>query len=279
MIALVIVCLLLGGCGGGGGGNAQQVIPPIVAAVQRLDLLFFYFGVMGAQIKETAAHVNALLPMTWNFENWTPQGRQWIADQTILTLEEARAAGITKIILDVGFCIFDPHYKYEGVSALAPFVERLKARGLWGYVVALYPVDEPDLQGIDDATMTRINTDLKAFGKPIATIYTDRRQWPGLSTCDWAGFDKYGVDVHGDGTLNDLKSRLRSDQRILLVAGGADPWRDNVRPVLEYANRDKQVVGIVAFIYGDLGKDRGIRNNGMQPEYAEVGAQIKSAKA
>lgn len=279
MIALVIVCLFLAGCGGGGGGNANQVIPPIVAAVQRVDLLFFYFGVMGDQIKETASHVNALLPMTWNFENWnTAQGRGWIADNVIAQCEEAVAAGITKIVLDVGFLVFDYPYRYRGtVTDAIAFANRMKERGLWDKVVAVYPVDEPDLVGLDNATMNRVNTDLKALGKPVACIYTDRRQWPGLATCDWAGFDKYGVDVHGDGTLADLKSRLRSDQRIMLVVGGADPWRDNVRPVLDYANMDKQVVGIVAFIYGDLGQERGIRNNGMQPEYAEVGAKIKQA--
>lgn len=270
-------CFLLAGCGGGGGSGGHEVVAPAVAVIAARPLLFAYFGVMGSQIKETVAHVNCLFTMMWNFENWTPQGRQWIADQAIAQLEEARDAGIKRFIVDVGPWIFDPRFEYQGTAALAPFVDQLKARGLWGYVDALYPIDEPDLVGIDDAQMTRINTDLHAFGKPVTTIYTDRRKWPGLATCDRPAFDKYDVDVHGDGVLADLKGRLRPDQRILLVCGGADPWRDNVRPVLAYANGDPQVDGIVAFIYGDIGASKGIRNNGMIDEYKEVGTTIKNA--
>jgi hypothetical protein len=267
-------CLLLEGCGGGGGGGGTSVAP-VIAAAQRPDLLFFYFGAMGQQIRETAAHVNALLPMTWNFENWRPEGRVWIADQVVSQLEEARDAGIKSVLLDVGFLVFDKDYHYEGVESLRLFVERLKVRGLWDRVVALYPVDEPDLQNIDDATMTRVNTDLKEFGKPVACCYTDRRQWPGLRTVDWASFDKYGVDWRGDGVLEDLKNRLRPEQRYFFTVGGADPWRDNVRPVLAAANADPKCVGICAFIYGEHDGNKGIRDNGMLPEYAEVGAKIK----
>lgn len=277
LLMLFVACALLTGCGGGGGGG-HEVVAPVVAALAARPMLFAYFGVMNDQIKATAAHVNALMPMTWNFENWsTAQGRGWIADSVVSQLEEARDAGVTKVILDVGFLVFDTGYKYRGVADVGPFVERLRARGLWDNVVALYPVDEPDLVGLDSALMDRVNTDLKQFGKPIACCFTDRRQYPGLSTVDWAGFDKYGVDVHGDGTLEDLKRRLRPEQRIMLFAGGADPWRDNVKPVLEYANRDPQVVAIIAFIYGDIGTGKGIRNNGMLPEYAEVGTIIKNA--
>jgi hypothetical protein len=274
-LLLALLALLLEGCGGGGGGGSSSVVPPVIAAVQRPDLLFCYFGILGQQIKETAAHVNALFAMAWNFSNWTPAGRPMIADWMVARLEEARDVGVTKFILDVGPWVFDPKFNYEGTAALTPFVERLKAAGLWGYVEYLYPMDEPDLVGIDDALMNRINTDLHAFGKPVTTIYTDRRQWPGLATCDVPAFDKYDTDVLGGGVLADLKGRLRPEQRVMLVVGGADPWRDNVRPVLTYANGDKQVRGIVAFIYGDLGEAKGIRNNGMLPEYVEVGTVIK----
>lgn len=277
-LCLLIVTALLAGCGGGGGGG-PSVIPPIVAAVQRPDLLFAYFGVMGQQIKETAAHVSTLFTMAWNFENWnTVQGRGWIADGLIAQIEEAVAAGVENVILDVGPWVFDYPYRYRGTAELAMFVDRLRQKGLWDRVVALYPVDEPDLVGLDDATMNRVNTDLKAFGKPVACCYTDRRQYPGLSTVDWAGFDKYGVDVNGNGTLADLKRRLRPEQRLMLFAGGCDPWRDNVRPVLQFANGDPQVVAIVAFIYGEHGGNRGIRDNGMLPEYTEVGTTIKQAR-
>lgn len=277
---IALACVLLEGCGGGGGGGGSSVVPPIVAAAQRPDLLFFYFAVMGQQIKETAAHVNAILPMAWNFENWnTAQGRGWIADAVLAQCEEAVAAGVTKIILGVDFLVFDYPYRYRGtVTDVIAFSNRMKAKGLWEHVVALYPVDEPDLAGLDDATMNRVNADLKALGKPIACIYTDRKRWPGLATVDWASFDKYGVDWRGDGVLDDLKHRLRPEQRYFFTVGGGDPWRDNVRPVLEQANRDQQCIGICAFIYGDRGADKGIRNNGMLPEYAEVGTKIKEAK-
>jgi hypothetical protein len=277
MLLAIVACLLLTGCGGGGGGS--NAIPPIVAAIQRPDLLFAYFGIMGQQIKETAAHVNTLFPMAWNFENWnTAQGRGWIGDALIAQCEEAVAQGVSKIILGCDFLIFDYPYRYRGTTELAAFVTRLSERNLWDKVVALYPVDEPDLVGLDDATMNRVNTDLHAFGKPVACIYTDRKQWPGLASVDWAGFDKYGSDVQGDGTLADLKRRLRPEQRILLLAGGSDPWRDSVKPVLAYANGDQQVVGIVAFIYGEHGGNKGIRDNGMQGEYAAVGTAIKTGK-
>lgn len=280
LLLAVLGALLLSGCGGGGGGSPTDVIHAVqTAAAMRLDLLFCYFGVSAPlQIKQTLDHVNTTFIMAWGENVWhNPDGRAMLADSVIRQLQESVANGVTKVVLGVDFLIFDAQYHYRGSGDLFAFVERLKALQLWDYVVALYPVDEPDLHLIDNDTMDSINTALRLFGKPIATIYTDRKQWPGIKTCDWVGFDKYGTDVHGDGVLQDMKARLNDRQRIMLVTGGCDPWRDNVRPVLDYANSDPQVVMIVAFIYGDHWggtQHLGIQSNGMLPEYAAVGRAI-----
>ena len=136
-LAVALAALALSACGGGG-GNVPQA--PETPTVPRTDLLYGYFGVVDQQIAETADHVNLVMIPDWG--DWdTAQGITAIQLQQVAMLQEAKARGIGKAFLSVGYLLFDSKFNYRGAQLLANHRAYLAALGLDSMVVALYPVD------------------------------------------------------------------------------------------------------------------------------------------
>jgi hypothetical protein len=106
---------------------------------------------------------------------------------------------------------------------------------------------------------------------PLAVIYSERGSRPGISSYDWVGIDAYamGSKILGKPYAK-LRKLLTSKQRLLLVPGGADPWREDPAPYFKRAASDPKLVGVVAFLWFDNAAPDvglGIRSNGLAAKY------------
>lgn len=270
---LSAIALLVGGCNDEAKPDPtspENNRPPVVQP-SRPGLLYCYYGTWENQMAETAAHTNC----AWAGPQWgTSDGITNVVNR----LTEARAAGNRCVILDVLVA-------YSGEAALRAYLDTLDARGLIGdYICALYPTDEPDLQGYSaqrvaetNAMVRRVAQDYPFIGGiPLAAIYTSSRGYPGVETYDWVGVDDYDQreGVLGN-TYTHLKARLRPEQRILLVPGGMQC--DDVAPFYTRAQSDPQVIGVLPFIWWDgwnNGGGQGVRSLPCRPQYESAGTRI-----
>src|SRR4029077_374716 len=166
-----------------------------------------------------------------------------------------------------------PTYQYRGTADVIAFVDTLKGAGLWHHIVALYPLDEPDVAGVSNAIMTQVCTDLRAaFGLPLAVIYGTKGT-PGIGAFDWVGKDDYGA---GAGVLNEMPP-ISPAQKWIVVPGGADPWKQDPAAFATFANANLNVVAILPFLWGAYAGGQGIGTNGMAPKYTALGTLIGKA--
>jgi hypothetical protein len=204
-----------------------------------------------------------------------PAAMAWRENQQIACLQDAKRYGIGNAVLAVGYLLFDSRFNYRGTADLAAFKLRIDALGnTVPTIAAIYPMDEPDMHGIPDATMLKVYSETGAVWQQpsIAVIYGDHGT-PGLALAKIVGFDNY---PKGASVLNSLPPLLAGQSRIL-VPGGADPWRTEPAPFLAYANSHPEVSMIVPFMWGCCYSGthaQGIATNGMAPAYQAVGAAI-----
>lgn len=264
--------IFLTGCGGSGGDPTPIV--PVVLHTLRPDVLFCYFGLVSEQVREIAAHVNAVHLPDWG--DWDTAGAD-IEARIVAQLHEAQANGISRAIVCTGFLTFTTNHQYRGTAALMAFRQRLDAAGLLPMVIGLYPLDEPDVSGLSDALVTQAVNETRAAwpGPKIGVIYGTHGT-PGIGAYDWVGMDDYGA---GAGVLQRLPS-IRADQRWIVVPGGADPWKQDPAPFVDFANSHPQVAVFMPFCwfdgYGGT-PNAGIRSNGMALRYAAASAKGATA--
>ena len=256
----LLFLLLLVSCGGGGGGYTEPSVP---SGPVRDSIYFTYYGSEQGQVEAVAAHTNMAMVMGWDG-----------LDIAIAEMQQAQARGLS-VMLELPEA-------YQSEAATRQKFTQLQALDLLRSIKAIYPIDEPDAVGlsaekiaITNAMIRRVMTDF-GINVPLAVIYSAKFTWPGIASYDWAGFDNYDADIFSNGDYARLKSMLRADQRILLVPGGADRWRQDPQPFINKANADPQVVGIVAFIYRNnadpqRGASLGIKSNGMKGAYCAAG--------
>jgi hypothetical protein len=266
LYSAVVALLLLVGCGGG-----DYMPPPAVAL--RSDLWFAYYLTFDNQAEETADHVTMVHESGW-----------FGVDATIASM---RAHG-KPVMLDLSASVYqgskvqpDPYRR-----AAAEF-QALKDAGVLHQVVALYPIDEPEIHGIDDAAVTWVNGEIRraasAFpelaGVRLAVIYTSKNVLPGFDSYDWIGMDDYDM---GAGLLVShewmaIMDRLQPHQGAFLVPGGGDPWRQDPEAFRRYAHSTPKVVGIMPFMWSPRrgqGDAPGIGANGLASVYRAVGREI-----
>lgn len=262
-VLVLISTLFLFGCGGGGGGggggsSAPSPVPPVPQApVRDTPPLVLYFGIASKQLEETSDHVSCAYPMDWG--DWDTQGPD-IADRIIAQLVEAKARGFKTAIVAVGFTCFTTKFTYKGMAGLVEFKKRVDAIGI--DVIGISLVDEPDMNGVSDAVMTRAFNEAKAAwpGVKIYVVYGDHGT-PGASAADVVGMDKYP---------NLVTVPIKSGQKQWLFAGGADPWKVDPTPFTAYAQQHPEVEAICAFLWIDGwggGTNKGIGTNGMASAY------------
>jgi hypothetical protein len=262
--------------------QGEQAPAPSIA---RTDLLYGYYGSDSKQLDETKDHINVHMTVGWS-------GPANQLEETI----KAASIGIP-VILAL------PEVYQETPNVDAPFdlqasesrvrnrFQELKTAGVLSNIAALYPIDEPDLKNVYSAeTIQTANTMIRRvmadFGVniPLAVIYTTKWQWPGVDSYDWVGFDNYdaGGEIFTNGDYQKLKKVLRPDQKIILVPGGCDKWRNDPTPFFNMAQADQQVKLLMPFIWIDNsdpvnGANAGIRSNPMTLTYKTVGTKIKTA--
>jgi hypothetical protein len=265
----LLLCLLLAACGGGsvGPSTGGGVITP--GGMLRTDLLFGFFAQDSATVLETQPFANLL---------WTSGDS---VDQ-VAAISLAKADG-RKVVAAFNMCLVPPD---QGEATARWWLGRLHDAGLLGNVVAIAWCDEPNTARAGSWTSEnaiRMNAAVRAAmaGYPelhavLAVIYACRGSWPAIADFDWIGCDDYdsGCDV-----LKAIYPRIpvRAGQRLIVVPGGASPWRQDPACFLAFAEGDSRVVAIVAFIWQtvvDGATYEGIRVNGMRALYEQAGRTV-----
>lgn len=257
-VALGLLIILVAGCGGGVTNSGTSVPDSgIEKTPQPASAFHFsYYGTVPGMIAEVADHVTAVMVPPWT-DDQTPYFR------------EAHAAG-KKIIW---YPKPAPDWYQQAVY--------LDSLGLLTNILAVYPCDEPDINPCPDPLeMRRIQALFPALATAkLAVIYSASGRFPGIEAYDWVGVDDYAQGVAVLGTkVADLRSRLAPHQRLILVPGGADPWRTPPMPFLTYALSDSRVAMIMPFVWFDRdGPDggKGIGSNGMAEQYRAVGRAVQ----
>jgi len=271
-LTVLAAALVLAGCGGGASSTPSAPSAPVAPSapiVRTAPLEFGYFGL--ADIAATASSTTFTFAIDWG--DWT-KDKEAIKARIIAQLQSAKAAGL-KAIVSTGFLTFDAGYRYLGTAELATFKKQLDALDLSPIVIALYPVDEPDIHAqLTDAIMVQCCTETRAAwpGVKLAVIYGPNGQTPGISAYDWIGRDDYSA---GSGELSRLPA-IRPDQQWIVVPGGADPWRQDVAPFAAFAKSQPTVAVLMPFLYSDYAGGKGIGTNGTFPAYAAAGTAIKT---
>lgn len=255
--------LFISACGSGSAPPAPY-IPPPTPAPQRNDLLFGYYYGSELAIVETRGHANL---------QWIPPGS--IAETVRLVALAAPQRVVLMLPDSYLGGVFRPGV-VDHARALLAAIDPAR-------IAALYPEDEPSVSAEEIRRgNAALRTMMAGFGVsiPLAVIYGANGPYPGIETYDWVGLDNYEYGANVLTRYAEL--HLRPEQRTMLVPGGADPWRQDPRLFLEYANANPQVVAIIAFIWLDFpapGVGRGIRSNGLAPAYVAAAQAITAPGA
>lgn len=270
--AALVLAALLAACGGGSGGGppASGSITP--APQLRTDLLFGYYYGRADFILEQVDHANLY------FVAGDP------AEQ-VATLKAARAAGIRNLVLML------PHANAAGATPGAAerfeWLMQLEAAGvLTEDIVAVYWIDEANTDRHrrtaaqlrdQNAILRTVMAEFPALaGAKLATFYACPGDYPAIDSFDWVGCDDYGPGCAAlDRYVEPMRRALLRGQRLMVIPGGADPWRQDPACFEAYAHGHAEVVAIVPFIWQTVVDEgvtyRGIRENGMAPLYREAG--------
>lgn len=274
LIAIVFVALfgiLVVACSGNAAVTPAPAPSPNLPSptTLRTDLLYGYYGSDTVQLGETEDHVNVHMAMQWG-------GNELQLQEMIKGVKAGK-----KLIVEF-------HEALEGESAVRLRLNTFKENGLLESIVMWYIQDEPEKAGYTESEIVNANKRLKSialeYGITAKTgvIYSADMNFIGITSYDYVGVDKYdaGDKVFTDGTYMGLKQKLRSDQEIILVPGGANPWMQDPEQFFNMAEYDMQVRFIIPFLWIDRvnpdGKTQlGIRSNGMRVKYWNLGNKIR----
>lgn len=180
---------------------------PLAAAAAPTPQFFTYYG-LGNAFAEARDHVNLYWAVSWHRD----------PEELKAQLREARAAEVKAIVhpeflFFAGECPYSVHP--DAAARWRSFAQDLEREGLLETVVAVYPVDEPDLCGVSDGDTQRviaiIHDEPLTHDKKVAGLLTVTiaKQWGGhyrltgrehaysgsMRAYDWVGFDCYGCNT------------------------------------------------------------------------------------
>lgn len=265
LVQMVFVALILAACGGG--GSSHQAPSGIPLPQQNEAKVGFFMGDPN-DLTGYAKDVDYVFTNDWG--NWdfdvTP-----LSQRALVEMQQAKQLGVKEAIVSVGYLVFNSKYQYKGTQYLQVFKTQLEALGLTDMIKTFYVLDEPDIavrKGLTESDLAKaIGAIHTVFpGIKTMTIYSNSGNTPGIALFDFIGRDDYSK---GTGVLTELP-KLGLNQRWVIVPGGADPWKQDPTPFMEFA-KTNPVEYVVAFLYSDYpnnGKiNRGIKDNGMWPVY------------
>jgi hypothetical protein len=183
-------------------------------------------------------------------------------------------------VVDVTYVLFAkvknglPEFAYLGSDQaranLRGYLQKLLVADVLPSVAAIYPIDEPD-RNVISPDMCRVVHDVREvlaefhLSIPLAVIY-GAGETNGIECFNWIGRDSY---PNGPQTLP-----LLPGQRLMIVAGGADPYREKPDQYEAFANSHPEVVAVIAFAWFDYSEGSGIGHNGMLPAYKAMGCRL-----
>lgn len=256
-------------CGGGGGSSGQPYVFTGDGSM-RTDLLFGYYGENASAVTETSSHAN----LAWCADFYGPM-------EQMACLTQAKGLGMKAVVM---VPVYPSSCTPAPPSDWRFWLKRLADAGLLDPVVAVYPVDEPMC---DPAMIRATNAQLRevmaefpqlAHAK-LAVIYACKAGFPGADSYDIVGCDDYDS---GNAVVSRYYGALESaapQARLLLVGGGADPWRLDPHVLADDANANPAVWALVGFIWQTAGGSRGIRENGMASAWCAQGVRLTLSKA
>lgn len=239
-----------------------------------MDLIYGYYGGCVTNVVEEAPHVN----LYWA-TGWCSSSGTWFLDMAA-ELTAAKAAGIRNVVMAPWpNMVWGPSAQAEATFQF----QRLASTGaLQGFdTIMVYPQDEPDVAGYSDAEMSAAVAGLRAamktvpelVGATLGVIYNCRGlNHPGIAAFDWVGCDDYDSRCAAAGATEGFG--LTDAQRVMVVPGGADPWRQDPACFLTYAEAHPKVVAIVPFIWQTAAGHAGIRENSLRSIYCQTGRTV-----
>ena len=266
-------------------GESVTITTAAVTPVPPAQKLYFtYFGGMEDEI---FAYENMVFATTWFSPNTS-----WIID----AMTRAKAAGVAAAMVAMDYLLYravgnNRVYLGDAIATAncKTFFDALKAAGLLTMLKALYPIDEPEIVNIPSSQVVACNTNLRKVmalypelaDSKLAVTYSGRQDFRGIETYDWIGVDDYDKGVGILFTIYpNLLNNMTAEQRLILVPGGADPWRTPIEGFYDYAKTSTRVSLIMSFIWispwGGTG-NAGISTNGMAPSYNAVATQIRNS--
>lgn len=248
-----------------------------------------YFSYYGGMDNEIFPYENMVWGTTWGHPN-----SEWIVD----ALTRAASFGVKAAMVSIDYLVYSntmtqgpKHFLGAPVvtANLHTFFDLLRAAGVLGMVKALYPIDEPDLFNVPASDIAAANSTIRGVaatypelaGVALAVIYSNTRTYTGILSYDWVGMDDYDQAAYVlISRYPEMIERMKPDQKLIVVPGGADPWETPVEPFYEYAQQNPRTVLIAPFIWQDQWggtQNLGIKSNGMAASYNAVASLIRGA--
>ncbi len=266
---ILLLCLSLMSCGG-----AQEMKTETPKQL-RSDLYYGYYITSPTQVEETRGHFNLL---------WV--GGPFGDEAAIANMKSAKIS----TVFDVSDHLYaringKSVFNEDAEGSLRSILTRLKKEGIIQYVVALYPIDEPDLNVRSELDVILANKAARKVmaefpelrSAKLAVIYSNSGNHFDVANYDWVGFDDYslGASIVYMSKYDSLKKKLRQDQRTILVPGGA--YGQDPTPFFNLAENDQKVIALVPFLWTDTTDFPGIRSNQVKKAYCETGKKVIKA--
>lgn len=221
------------------------VVPP------RKGLFVGYYGGMNDQAEKTKGCIN----VWWECQF---QGPVKSADNILM-------AGVASVI-SLGNQMFEKFQdggrnhklRADAAQQLEEYFNYLKERGALSFVKAVTPFDEPNtnVRSADDLRQAVAIIRLVAAkfpeldGLKLAIIYAAKPMlWDCIELFDFVGADDYD-ELSGfleSAAYKDIKGRLRPDQKMIILPGGA--FGQDLIPFIRFAHANLEVGCILAFTW------------------------------
>ena len=232
-------------------GKPKDIDFPVVPP--RKGVYVGFYGGMKDQAEKTKGHIN----VWWECQF---EGHVKSADNILM-------AGVASVV-SLGNQMFEKfqpggrnHRLHPNAEQqLTEYFEYLQSRGALSFVKVVTPFDEPNTNVVnaDDlrTSVSIIKTVAAKFpeldGLKLAIIYAAKpREWDCIELFDFVGADDYD-ELSGfleSETYKDIKSRLRPDQKMIILPGGA--FGQDLIPFIRFTHLSPEVGCILAFTWLD----------------------------
>ena len=254
----------------------------------RQTLYYGYYGDQALQYNEVKDHVN----LVW-IAAWDRHPQTWV-DCQFDRITQAAQDNKRVVIMMTNHAYLNAKINQPALDELDQLMDRLNQADLIKHVVAIYPVDEPEPQGITTEEIMQCNSLIRSMLKKypgtrdiaLAVFYTGSEDYVGIEHYDWIGFDEYHVGTRAlAAKYGRMVERLRNDQRTMIIPGGCDKWRQDPKPFVDFALKNPRVIALVPFIWidnadpGNTDLGQGIRSNGMAELYRAAGYHVQSGSS